>query len=135
MKHGDLVNFLGSDPRYNCEKCGFVHSPELPGCDGLRGPPPTAETMWQWREARGVNTNPIEMIKPPSALGHQEGGDHYKALKIQPIEYIHANGIPFAEGSVIKYVTRWRAKNGVADLKKARHFLDLLIELEEKARV
>lgn len=76
----------------------------------------------------------IEMIEPPSALAHQEGGDHYKALKIQPIEYIHANDIPFAEGSVIKYVTRWRAKNGVADLKKARHFLDLLIELEEKAR-
>ena len=71
---------------------------------------------------------------PGSALGRQEGGGHYKALKIQPIEFIHANGIPFAEGSVIKYVTRWRAKNGLADLKKARHFLDLLIELEEKAK-
>lgn len=70
--------------------------------------------------------------RSPSALAVQEGGDHYKTLKIQPIEYIHANGIPFAEGSVIKYVTRWRAKNGIADLKKARHFLDLLIELEEK---
>lgn len=67
-----------------------------------------------------------------SALEVQEGGDHYKTLKIQPIEYIHANGIAFAEGSVIKYVTRWRSKNGIADLKKARHFLDLLIELEEK---
>jgi len=75
----------------------------------------------------------ITLIEPRSALGHQEGGDHYKALKIQPIEFIHANSIPFAEGSVIKYVTRWRAKNGLADLKKARHFLDLLIELEEKA--
>ncbi|BCB27022.1 hypothetical protein SKTS_19080 [Sulfurimicrobium lacus] len=68
-----------------------------------------------------------------SALETQEGGSHYKDLKIQPIEFIHANGIPFAEGSVIKYVTRWRNKNGVADLKKARHFIDLLIELEEKA--
>lgn len=67
-----------------------------------------------------------------SALDVQEGGTHYKTLAIQPIEYIHANGIPFAEGSVIKYVTRWRSKNGIADLKKARHFLDLLIELEEK---
>lgn len=70
--------------------------------------------------------------RPQSALAVQEGGDHYKSLKIQPIEYIHANAIPFAEGSVIKYVTRWRAKNGIADLKKARHFLDMLIELEEK---
>lgn len=60
----------------------------------------------------------------------QIGGDHYSKLKIQPIEYIHANGIPFAEGSVIKYITRWRDKNGLADLQKARHFIDLLIKLE-----
>ncbi|CAB4163117.1 SaV-like [uncultured Caudovirales phage] len=80
---------------------------------------------------------PMPAIKAPSepqsALQVQEGGDHYKKLKIQPVEYIHANGLPFAEGSVIKYVTRWRDKNGIADLKKARHFLDLLIELETKA--
>lgn len=68
-----------------------------------------------------------------SALEIQVAGDHYKSLKIQPIEYIHANSIPFAEGSVIKYVTRWRDKGGLADLQKARHFLDLLIELESKA--
>ena len=70
-----------------------------------------------------------------SALDHQEGGTHYAKLKIQPIEYIHANGIGFPEGSVIKYVTRWRDKNGIADLKKARHFIDLLIELEEKNHI
>lgn len=69
-----------------------------------------------------------------SALNTQVAGDHYKALKIQPIEYIHANGLPFAEGSVIKYVTRWRDKGGLADLEKAKHFLELLIELEQKAR-
>lgn len=66
------------------------------------------------------------------ALGVQVGGDHYKRLAIQPIEFIFANSIPFAEGSVIKYVSRWRQKGGVADLKKARHFLDLLIENESK---
>jgi hypothetical protein len=65
-------------------------------------------------------------------LERQEGGTHYKDLKIQPIEYIHANSIPFAEGSVIKYVTRWRSKNGIADLKKAIHFIELLIALEEQ---
>lgn len=68
-----------------------------------------------------------------SALCRQVGGGHYSSLKIQPIEYIHANGIPFAEGSVIKYVTRWREKGGLADLEKAKHFLELLIELESKA--
>jgi hypothetical protein len=70
---------------------------------------------------------------PESALEKQEGGNHYKDYSIQPIEYIHANNIPFAEGSVIKYVTRWRDKNGVADLKKAIHFLELLIELESRS--
>jgi hypothetical protein len=68
----------------------------------------------------------------PNALDVQQGGDHYKKHRIQPIEYIHANGIPFAEGSVIKYVTRWRDKGGIKDLEKARHFLDLLIELETR---
>ena len=62
----------------------------------------------------------------------QVAGDHYKKLKIQPIEYIHANGIPFAEGSAIKYLTRWRDKGGIKDLEKARHFIDLLIELETR---
>lgn len=67
-------------------------------------------------------------------LDIQIAGGHYKDLVIQPIEYIHANGIPFAEGCVIKYVTRWRAKGGIPDLEKARHFIDLLIELESRGR-
>ena len=67
-----------------------------------------------------------------SALDEQEGGNHYKGLEIQPVEYIHRNGIGYIEGNVIKYVSRWRSKNGIADLKKARHYIDLLIELEGK---
>lgn len=46
------------------------------------------------------------------ALSVQEGGNHYKDLAIQPVEYIHRNKIPFIEGSVIKYVTRWRQRVG-----------------------
>ncbi len=65
-----------------------------------------------------------------SALDEQVAGDHYKGLAIQPVEYIHANGVGYFEGNVIKYVTRWKSKGGVADLRKARHYLDLLIELE-----
>jgi hypothetical protein len=67
-----------------------------------------------------------------SALATQEGGGHYKDLAIQPVEYIHANGIGYFEGCVIKYVTRWKMKNGMEDLRKARHFIDLLLELEGK---
>lgn len=66
----------------------------------------------------------------PSALNIQEGGSHYKDLVIQPVEYIHKNRIGFIEGCVIKYATRWREKGGLQDLRKARHFLDLLIEME-----
>lgn len=67
-----------------------------------------------------------------SALNIQVAGSHYKDMAIQPFTYIHANGIGFAEGCVIKYVSRWRNKGGVEDLQKARHFLDMLIEAEKK---
>lgn len=62
----------------------------------------------------------------------QVGGDHYRQMVIQPMEYILANDIPFVEGCVIKYVSRWKNKGGLQDLKKARHNLDFLIEREEK---
>jgi hypothetical protein len=65
-----------------------------------------------------------------SALETQEGGQHYKQWKIQPIEFIHANGLPYVEGNIIKYIMRHKFKNGLEDLKKARHYLDILIELE-----
>ena len=67
----------------------------------------------------------------PDPLSIQHGGSHYKDMRIQPIEYIHANGLGFCEGSVVKYVSRWPNKGGIDDLKKARHILDILIALEE----
>jgi hypothetical protein len=67
-----------------------------------------------------------------SALDKQESGTHYKDKGIQPIVYIHANNLGFCEGNVVKYVTRWRDKGGEADLRKAIHYLELLIELETK---
>lgn len=65
-------------------------------------------------------------------LAQQVGGGHYRDMVIQPVEFIHANSIGYFEGNVIKYVTRWRKKNGIADLEKARHYIDLLIQLETK---
>jgi hypothetical protein len=67
-----------------------------------------------------------------SALKQQVSGSHYKDKVIQPVEYIHLNNIGYMEGNVIKYVSRWRDKGGIADLQKAKHYIDLLIELEEK---
>jgi len=60
----------------------------------------------------------------------QVGGDHYKNMVIQPVEFIYRNKIGYIEGSVIKYVCRHRSKNGRHDLEKAKHFIDLLIEQE-----
>lgn len=65
-----------------------------------------------------------------SALNDQIDGRHYTNLKIQPIEYIHANNLSFIEGCIVKYISRWRDKGGVKDLRKIQHFVDLLIELE-----
>ena len=67
-----------------------------------------------------------------SALETQINGKHYRELAIQPVEFIHANGIGYMEGNVIKYVTRWRSKGGIADLEKAKHYIELLIELEQR---
>ena len=55
----------------------------------------------------------------------QVGGKHYQ-LKIQPIDYILKNDIPYCEGNVIKYVTRHREKNGIEDLRKAKHYLEFI---------
>lgn len=59
----------------------------------------------------------------------QVGGSHYES-SIQPTDYIYANNLDFFEGNVVKYVTRWRNKNGVEDLRKAKHYLEMLIEQE-----
>ncbi len=65
------------------------------------------------------------------ALKNQVGGEHYKDYAIQPIEFIYFNNIPFLEANVIKYIVRWKEKNGVQDLEKAKHYIDLLIDLNE----
>ena len=65
-----------------------------------------------------------------SAFSTQEGGGHYTKLKIQPMQYSMANGLDACQHTAIKYVTRFRDKGGVEDLRKAKHVIDMLIELE-----
>ena len=64
-----------------------------------------------------------------SANDRQVGGDHYQK-PIQPWDYIVSIGAGFLDGNAIKYLSRWRAKGGVEDLKKARHYIDKVIEVE-----
>jgi len=65
-----------------------------------------------------------------SSLKKQEGGNHYKDFVIQPVEFIQKNKLGFCEGNVIKYVCRHKKKGGIEDLRKAKHYLEILAELE-----
>ena len=61
------------------------------------------------------------------AKREQIGGDHYTNKKIQPIDYITENKLPYCEGNVVKYVTRHKEKNGAEDIKKAIHYLRFIL--------
>ena len=65
-----------------------------------------------------LNTSPLAM---------QVGGEHYKNMAIQPIQFITANNLGFLEGCIVKRISRWRSKDGIQDLQKIKHEVDLLI--------
>jgi hypothetical protein len=67
-----------------------------------------------------------------SASARQEDGNHYTKLAIQPMAYSMANKLDPLQHSVVKYITRFRDKNGLVDLRKAIHCIELLIEHETK---
>lgn len=81
-----------------------------------------------WTDAQKDSIKKIEPTKQnPNDI--QVGGDHYKGEAIQPWDFIISNELGFLEGNVIKYVTRWKKKDGLRDLEKARHYLDKLISV------
>jgi len=80
-----------------------------------------------------VTPEELEEWNRMTALDKQVDGNHYKDLPIQPVEYIYANALGYFEGNVVKYVSRWRKKNGIADLEKAKHYIELLIQLENRS--
>ena len=64
----------------------------------------------------------------------QVGGNHYKKYKIQPVEFIVKNNIGFVEGNIIKYILRFKDKGGIADLEKAKHYIELLIDSSKSSK-
>ena len=68
--------------------------------------------------------------KVKNALDTQVGGGHYKDLAIQPVEYCMKNNLNYCQANIVKYATRYKDKNGLEDLKKIKHYVDLIIELE-----
>jgi hypothetical protein len=74
----------------------------------------------------------IELITElTTANDVQVAGTHYKDKAIQPWDYIVANELGYLEGNIVKYVSRWKDKGGLDDLKKAQHYLAKLIEVVE----
>lgn len=71
-------------------------------------------------------------IPTPKPNEYQYGGDHYHIKPIQPWDYVAANNLGFFEGNAVKYLTRWKEKGGILDLKKAIHYIEKLIEVETK---
>jgi hypothetical protein len=67
-------------------------------------------------------------------LSLQVGGDHYRTKPIQPVQYCMANNLNICEAAIVKYATRWADKGGVEDLLKIKHYVDLLIELDPRAK-
>ena len=70
-----------------------------------------------------------EPAQASDANERQVGGGHYKEKSIQPWDFIASNKLGYLEGNIIKYVSRWQEKGGIEDLRKARHYLDKLIEV------
>jgi hypothetical protein len=63
-------------------------------------------------------------------LQRQEGGDHYRRFKIQPVEFIIANQLGFLAGNIVKYATRYKFKGGAEDVRKIIHYCELILEFE-----
>lgn len=101
----------------------------LQSVESLPGEPTFDEVVDYYDD--NVTPVDVEEVQLHSALDVQIGGNHYKDKKIQPVQYIHANNLGFCEGNVVKYVSRRKEKNGIADLEKAKHYIELLIELEK----
>lgn len=68
--------------------------------------------------------------KPSSLQNTQHGGKHYKGMAIEPVQFIEANNIGFSEGSAIKYIARHKLKNGAEDVKKAIHYMQMVLEAQ-----
>lgn len=85
--------------------------------------------------ARLGTIHPVAGSVITSALQKQVGGNHYKQFAIQPIEFINANNLSYMQGNIIKYVVRYPFKNGLTDLEKAKHYIEMLIEFERNKQL
>lgn len=126
-KVGDIVEVVRADVhrKYCLGMVGAVEEQPNPanGCVRVKGVDFKPEWLRKLPAATSFEDkgNPMDM---------QVGGDHYKKCRIEPAEYIHANGLDFFQGNIVKYITRFRDKDGKKDLEKIKHYCDMLIQME-----
>ena len=118
--HPEELPFI-DDECYTNKSDGVFSLPKSEPCD--------ISNWVEIREEGSLNDQyaEIETVRQ-SAWQKQEGGSHYKNLKIQPMQYALENKLDYAQANVVKYVTRHKEKNGKEDLLKAIHNLELMIE-------
>ncbi len=88
------------------------------------------EDIYSYHTSDLVLVNGKEGTQSYNPLIAQEGGGHYKDRGIQPLEYTMQNNLSFCEGNVVKYISRYKSKNGIEDLAKVIHYA-LLASYEE----
>ena len=118
-----MVKEVSVDPRsYRCTSSGRT------GQKSLRNQNRRKKRMLTAEVPRTKMSDPV--VNKQTALQTQTGGTHYKNMAIQPAEYAEKNGLSLLEGNVVKYITRWKLKGQpLSDLEKAKHCIDLLIEI------
>jgi len=110
----------------------FIAGKDKPVSDGMTEMArEDSAARWDELRNRAMGILPDEVLqanKEKHALTKQIGGNHYKDMKIQPVEFITANNLTFLEGNVVKYISRHHAKNGADDVKKAIHYCELILK-------
>ena len=89
----------------------------------------SSQRLWGRRQTKGERG-----ADKMSAFDKQISGSHYKTMMIQPLEYALANNLGICEHAVVKYISRWKDKGGVDDLRKAIHYCEILIEKETASK-
>ena len=101
-----------------------IHDPRNPG-----EPERVSQNEPAPERADGKNIEAGESLL--RANDRQEGGTHYKQFRYETWDVIVDWNLGYLDGNAVKYLSRWRLKGGIQDLKKARHYIDKLIETEE----
>jgi hypothetical protein len=123
---------MSEDIEKRCDTCKHQHD-EILICTKNPGrcfPEAKGEyLLWESRFPED-NVAYAEAAADQPALATQVGGGHYKGYAIQPVEFCMKNKLDYCQSNIIKYVVRFRDKNGLEDLKKAKHYLEMLMEME-----